>query len=241
MINSTEFLNLKPPKHIAIIMDGNARWSKQHNHPTSYGHKKGSENIIKIAKDAIELGVEYLTIYAFSLENWQRPKSEVDYLMRLSYEYLETKLSEVIKNDIKIKVIGNLDKIDSKMTDKIKQIEHLSKDNNKLVLTIAFTYGSRQEIVDAAKKIANDIDNKKINSQDLDIITFNKYLYTSEIPDPDLLIRTGGDHRLSNFLLWQCAYSELYFSELYWPEFDKEELIKAIKNFNQRERRYGKR
>ena len=241
MIESSVNSDLNPPQHIAIIMDGNARWSKQNKQPTSFGHKKGSENIIQIAQDAIELGVKYLTIYAFSLENWQRPKTEVDYLMKLSYEYLQSKADEVIKNGIKIKVIGNLDNVDQKITDKIKKIQELSKENKRLTLIVAFTYGARQEIVDAAKKIANDIDNKKISSQNLDIDTFKNYLYTSEIPDPDLLIRTGGDYRLSNFLLWQCAYSELYFSELYWPEFNKEELIKAIKDFNQRERRYGKR
>ena len=231
----------KIPDHIAIIMDGNARYAKSKSLPIKVGHKIGSDNVQKIANNCIEIGVKYLTIYAFSSENWNRPKEEVDYLMSLLYEYLSKEAQELIDSGIKIVVSGNLNSVEEKLKNKIRQVEELSKNNSKLTLSVAFSYGARQEIVDAVKKIAIAVNNQEIIIDDIDEDLFKKHLYHPEIPDPDLLIRTAGDLRISNFLLWQIAYTELYFSEKFWPEFDKFELIKAINNFNKRERRYGKR
>ena len=231
----------KIPDHIAIIMDGNARYAKSKSLPIKVGHKIGSDNVQKIANNCIEIGVKYLTIYAFSSENWNRPKEEVDYLMSLLYEYLSKEAQELIDSGIKIVVSGNLNSVEEKLKNKIRQVEELSKNNSKLTLSVAFSYGARQEIVDAVKKIAIAVKNQEIIIDDIDEDLFKKHLYHPEIPDPDLLIRTAGDLRISNFLLWQIAYTEFYFSEKFWPEFDKFELLKAINNFNKRERRYGKR
>ena len=231
----------KIPEHIAIIMDGNARYAKSKSLPIKVGHKIGSDNVQKIANNCIEIGVKYLTIYAFSSENWNRPKEEVDYLMSLLYEYLSKESQELIDSGIKIVVSGNLNSVEEKLKNKIRQVEELSKNNSKLTLSVAFSYGARQEIVDAVKKIAIAVKNQEIIIDDINEDLFRKHLYHPEIPDPDLLIRTAGDLRISNFLLWQIAYTEFYFSEKFWPEFDKFELIKAINNFNKRERRYGKR
>ena len=232
---------VKIPDHIAIIMDGNARYAKSKSLPIKVGHKIGSDNVQKIANNCIEIGVKYLTIYAFSSENWNRPKEEVDYLMSLLYEYLSKESQELIDSGIKIVVSGNLNSVEAKLKNKIQQVEELSKNNSKLTLSVAFSYGARQEIVDAVKKIAIAVKNQEIIIDDINEDLFKKHLYHPEIPDPDLLIRTAGDLRISNFLLWQIAYTEFYFSEKFWPEFDKFELLKAINNFNKRERRYGKR
>jgi len=231
----------KIPDHIAIIMDGNARYAKSKSLPIKVGHKIGADNVQKIANNCIEIGVKYLTIYAFSSENWNRPKEEVDYLMSLLYEYLSKESQELIESGIKIVVSGNLNSVEEKLKNKIRQVEELSKNNSKLTLSVAFSYGARQEIVDAVKKIAIAVKNQEIIIDDINEDLFKKHLYHPEIPDPDLLIRTAGDLRISNFLLWQIAYTEFYFSEKFWPEFNKFELIKAINNFNKRERRYGKR
>ncbi len=231
----------KIPNHIAIIMDGNARFAKNKSLPTKIGHKMGADNVQKITDNCIEIGVKYLTIYAFSSENWNRPAEEVSYLMDLLYEYLSKESAELMKRGIKIIVSGNLDNVEERLKNKIKQVEELSKNNTKLTLNVAFSYGARQEIVDAVKKIAVAVKNQEIIINNIDEDLFKKNLYQPEIPDPDLLIRTAGDLRISNFLLWQIAYTELYFSEKFWPEFNKNELLKAINNFNKRERRYGKR
>lgn len=233
--------HLKIPTHIAIIMDGNARWAKSKNLPIQVGHKVGSENVKKIAENCIELGVKYLTIYAFSSENWNRPKSEVDYLMNLLDDYLEKETKPLIEKDVKILVSGDLEKLPEPTKKKIAAIENLTKNNKSLVLNVAFSYGSRQEIISAVKKISLEVSKGEITLEQLDENTITKNLYQPEIPDPDLLIRTAGDFRLSNFLLWQMAYTELYFTEVFWPNFDKKHLLLAIENFNKRERRYGKR
>ena len=202
-----------------------------------------TSNAIKFSSEgaSIEIGVKYLTIYAFSSENWKRPQEEVKYLMDLLYDYLAKESSELMKRGIKIIVSGNLDNVEERLKNKIAQVEELSKNNTKLTLNVAFSYGARQEIVDATKKIAVAVKNQEIIIEDVNENLFSNYLYHPEIPDPDLLIRTAGDLRISNFLLWQIAYTELYFSEKFWPEFNKSELLKAINNFNKRERRYGKR
>jgi undecaprenyl diphosphate synthase len=228
-------------QHIAIIMDGNGRYASKKSLPTKFGHKKGIDNVKKIVNSCLDLNIKFLTIYAFSSENWNRSKEEIDFLMNSLYNYLSKESKELIEKNIKIIISGNLLKVNKKIIDKIHEVENLSKDNNKLTLNVAFSYGSRQEIVEASKKIAIDILNKKIMVDEIDEILFKTYLYQPNIPDPDLLIRTGGDQRLSNFLLWQNAYTELYFTPKFWPEFTKNDLIKAITNFNQRERRYGSR
>jgi len=237
---STKFIT-KVPNHIAIIMDGNARYAKSKSLPIKVGHKIGADNVQKIADNFIEIGIKYLTIYAFSSENWNRPQEEVKYLMDLLYDYLSKESSQLMNRGIKIVVSGNLECVEDRLKNKIKQVEELSKNNTKLTLNVAFSYGARQEIVDATKKIAVAVKNQEITIESVDENLFKKYLYHPEVPDPDLLIRTAGDLRISNFLLWQIAYTELYFSEKFWPEFNKSELHKAINNFNKRERRYGKR
>lgn len=231
----------KIPIHIAIIMDGNARFAESKSLPIKIGHKMGADNVQKITENCIEIGVKYLTIYAFSSENWNRPQEEVKYLMDLLYDYLSKESSELMNRGIKITVSGNLNNVEERLKEKIRQVEELSKNNSKLTLNVAFSYGARQEIVDAVKKIAVAVKNQEIIIDNIDEDLFKKNLYHPEIPDPDLLIRTAGDLRISNFLLWQIAYTELYFSEKFWPEFNKSELLKAINNFNKRERRYGKR
>ena len=222
-------------------MDGNARYAKSKSLPIKVGHKIGADNVQKIADNCIEIGIKYLTIYAFSSENWNRPKDEVGYLMNLLHEYLSKESAELMKRGIKIIISGNLDNLEERLKNKIQQVEELSKNNSKLTLNVAFSYGARQEIVDAVKKIAVAVKNQEITIENIDEDLFKKHLYRPEIPDPDLLIRTAGDLRISNFLLWQIAYTEFYFSEKFWPEFNKSELLKAINNFNKRERRYGKR
>lgn len=229
------------PSHIAIIMDGNARWAKAKNLPLSFGHKIGSENVRKVAESCIELGVKNLTIYAFSSENWDRPKEEVEYLMKLLDEYLTKETKPLIEKDVKIIISGNLEKLNKNTKEKISEIEEITKNNKALILNVAFSYGSREEITNAARKIALAVSNGKITVENINEDFFEKNLYHPEIPNPDLLIRTAGDQRLSNFLLWQAAYSELYFTKVYWPDFGKKDLILAISDFNKRERKYGKR
>jgi undecaprenyl diphosphate synthase len=232
---------LEIPSHIAIIMDGNARWAKSRNLPIDLGHKFGAENIRKIVENCIEMGVKYLTLYAFSMENWDRPKDEVEYLLKLLDNYLESEIEPLIKKNIAIVIAGDLSKLSDSLRNKILKIEEATKNNDSLMLNVAFSYGSRQEIVDATKQIILALENKEITFSQIDEKLFSKNLYRSNIPDPDLLIRTAGDKRLSNFLLWQLAYTELYFVDVFWPDFDKNHLLQAITEFNKRQRRYGKR
>lgn len=238
---SSKNISLKIPSHIAIIMDGNARWAKSKNLPLKIGHKKGAENIEKIADASIELGVKFLTIYAFSSENWNRPEDEVSYLMNLLDEYLSSQIKPLMEKNVKIVISGDLQKLSESTKAKITEIENLTKNNSALTLNVAFSYGARQEITNAVKNIAASYKEGKINFSQIDEALVAKNLYQVEIPDPDLLIRTGGDLRVSNFLLWQIAYSELHFTDCYWPDFSKKDLLLAIENFNQRERRYGTR
>ncbi len=229
------------PQHVAIIMDGNARWAQSKNLPLKVGHKIGSENLQKVAESCIEIGIKYLTVYAFSSENWDRPQDEVNYLMQLLDEYLEREAKSLMEKDVKIVISGNLQKISEPTKLKIHNIQNLTKHNKALFLNVAFSYGSRQEIVDAAKKISAGVKDGKINLDQISEELFAQNLYHAEIPDPDLIIRTAGDSRLSNFLLWQAAYAELYFTKTYWPSFGKKDLLLAINDFNKRERKYGKR
>lgn len=238
---SNETLKLNIPPHIAIIMDGNARWAKSKALPLSIGHKTGAQNLRKVAKNCIEVGVKFLTVYAFSSENWNRPKKEVTYLMKLLEEYLDNEVKELMENDIRILVTGNLEKLAESIKSKIAAAQDQTKNNKSLTLIVAFSYGARQEITDAAKQIAAEVSAKKISLAEIDESFFAKKLYQPEVPNPDLLIRTAGDFRLSNFLLWQAAYAELYFTKVYWPDFSKKDLVAAIKDFNKRDRRYGER
>lgn len=227
-------------KHIAIIMDGNRRWSKRHRLPQNYGHKKGAENVVKITRAMKESGVKYLTLYAFSTENWQRSEDEVGALMQLLREYLEKEFKEIMDNNVRIIFIGERDMLSQDIQEKIASIEKESAKNEDLTLCIALSYGSRQEILSAVKKVAQQALDKKIDIDNLSQETFSSFLYTDGIPDPDILIRTSGEQRISNYLLWQLAYTELFFTETLWPDFNKEELMSIIEQFSNRERRYGK-
>lgn len=234
---STETQNLQ---HIAIIMDGNGRWAAKKGLPRSVGHKKGAETVREITRAVGELGIKYLTLYAFSTENWQRDPEEVEALMDLLRQYLKSEMTELQKNGVRIVFIGEREMLPADITEAMKKLEADTLNNEKMTVCIALSYGSRQEIVYAARRIATLVKRGDISPEDIDIKMFSDMLYTKDIPNPDLLIRTSGEQRLSNYLLWQCAYSEFYFSDSLWPDFSREELEKIIVNYNQRERRYGK-
>ncbi len=227
------------PKHVAIILDGNGRWAKAKGMPRNYGHAQGSKNVERICEDAYRMGIKYLTVYAFSTENWSRPKEEVDALMKLLRNYMKTCLKTAEKNDMKIRVIGDKTKLDEDIRNRIAELEEATKNNGGLNFQIAINYGSRDEIVRAVKNLARDCAEGKVNPEDISEALIESYLDTHDIPDPDLLIRTSGEQRLSNYLLWQLAYTEFYFTDVPWPDFSKEELLKAVEQYNRRDRRYG--
>lgn len=227
-------------QHIAIIMDGNGRWATKKGLPRSFGHKKGAETVREITRAAGELGIKYLTLYAFSTENWQREPEEVEALMDLLRQYLKSEISELQKNGVRIVFIGERDMLPADIVESMKKLETDTLNNDKMTICIALSYGSRQEIVYAARRIATLAKRGDISPEDIDMKMFSDMLYTKDIPNPDLLIRTSGEQRLSNYLLWQCAYSEFYFSNSLWPDFSRKELEEIIANYNQRERRYGK-
>lgn len=227
------------PQHVAIILDGNGRWARSKGMPRNYGHAQGSKNVERICEEAWRMGIKYLTVYAFSTENWNRPKSEVDALMKLLRNYMKTCLKTAEKNDMKIRVIGDIAALDDDIKGRIKELEEASKDNGGLNFTIAINYGSRDEMIRAMKKLAQDCVRGQVDPAGIDESLYETYLDTHGIPDPDLLIRTSGELRLSNYLLWQLAYSEFYFTDIPWPDFTKEELVKAIEQYNSRDRRYG--
>ena len=229
---------MRVPNHIAIILDGNGRWAKKRGMPRSFGHVKGCENLEDICEVAKELGVKYLTVYAFSTENWKRSKEEVDGLMKLFRNYLKKCIKISQKNNMRVKVIGDITAFDSDIQESIEKLEDFSKDFTDLHFQIALNYGSRDEITRAVNRMLEDQKAGKLEtpvSQD----TISDYLDTAGIPDPDLMIRTSGELRLSNYLLWQLAYSEFYFTDVPWPDFKKEELVKSIEKYNERDRRYG--
>lgn len=227
-------------KHIAIIMDGNGRWAKKRGMPRSFGHKKGAENVIEITRAAKDAGVKYLTLYAFSTENWQRSKEEVDALMQLLREYLDKGFKDIMENNVRIRFIGERNMLATDILEKMRDIEAKSVDNTALTLCVALSYGSRQEILSAVKKTVQLVTEKKVALDEIDQALFSSNLYTTGIPDPDILIRTSGEQRISNYLLWQLAYTELFFTDTLWPDFNKNELLTILKNFSTRERRYGK-
>ena len=230
---------MKVPQHIAIILDGNGRWAKAKGMPRNYGHAQGSKNVERICEEAWRMGIKYLTVYAFSTENWSRPKSEVDALMGLLRNYMKTCLKTAAKNDMKVRVIGDMHPLDEDIKARIQELEEATVNNGGLNFTIALNYGSRDEIIRAVRKLAADCADGKVEPEQIDEKVFESYLDTHGIPDPDLLIRTSGEQRLSNYLLWQLAYSEFYFTDVHWPDFTKEELVKAIEEYNHRKRRFG--
>ena len=227
------------PRHVAIIMDGNGRWAKRKGFPKIAGHRAGAKSVEEIIKAAREAGIEILTLYTFSTENWKRPKKEVDSLMKLLEAYLDKETEKIAKKGIRVRAIGRIEGLPEGVRDKIKKIENRTKDNKGLLLNLALNYGGRPEITDAAKKIAEEVKAGKLSPEDISEEVFEKYLYTKDIPDPDLLIRTSGEMRLSNFLLWQLSYSEIYVTDTLWPDFRKKDLEKAIIEYQKRERRYG--
>lgn len=227
-------------QHIAFIMDGNRRWANKRRLPVAMGHKKGAEVLIDTAKAVKNLGVKYMTVYAFSTENWQREKSEVDGLMNLLRSYLDSSFKELEENNVKIVFIGERNMLAADIVAKMAKIEEKTAENDGMTLCVALSYGGRQEIVAAARKIAELVQGGSLKPENIDAGLFASMLYTAEMPEPDLLIRTSGEQRISNYLLWQLAYSEMYFSQTLWPDFSKEELEKIVEDFNKRERRYGK-
>ena len=231
---------MKEPNHVAIILDGNGRWAKAKGMPRNYGHAQGSKNVEKICEEAWRMGIKYLTVYAFSTENWSRPENEVAALMKLLRNYMKTCLKTAAKNDMKIRVIGDIEPLDDDIKSRIRELEAATTDNGGLNFTIALNYGSRDELTRAAQKMAKDCAEGKIKAEEIDESVFETYLDTHGIPDPDMMIRTSGEQRLSNYLLWQLAYSEFYFTDVPWPDFTKEELVKAIEEYNHRHRRFGK-
>ena len=233
-------LNKPVPEHIGIIMDGNGRWARKKGLSRIFGHTKGVESVRLVVKLAQEIGVSYLTLYAFSYENWKRPEEEVTGLLGLIRKHLLEELNELHRNQVCIRIIGERDKLPQDIQKLIQIAEKKTRQNKKLTLIIALSYSSRQEIIFAAKKLISDVQQEKIGLEDINEAMFSKLLYTQDIPDPDLIIRTSGEKRLSNFLLWQSAYSELYFSPLHWPDFSKEEFIKALDFYGSRHRRYGR-
>lgn len=227
------------PKHIAIILDGNGRWAKKRGLPRSAGHSMGAKNLENVVRYLKDTSVRYLTVYAFSTENWKRPKDEVDDLMALLEKYLRNYDELLGGEDVRLKIIGRKEGLSDTLIDLINEVEEKSKNRKQLTVNIALNYGGRQEICDAAKKIAEDVKSGKIDVSDIDENLFNDYIYTKNIPDPDLIIRPSGEERLSNFLLWQCAYSEFWFSNVCWPDFTPDKLEGAVADFQKRSRRFG--
>ena len=227
------------PRHVAVIMDGNGRWAERRGLDRVQGHRAGIEAVRATVRAAHELGVRFLTLYAFSTENWSRPKGEVDALMGLLEHYLAAELEELDRNGIRLRAIGRLERLPELARVKLKEALERTRDNSEMTVIFALSYGGRTEIADAARKLARDVESGKLDPEQIDEKTFGAYLYDPEIPDPDLLIRTGGEARVSNFLLWQIAYAELHVTDVMWPDFRKNDLVEAVWDYQQRERRYG--
>ncbi|NEW78607.1 MAG: isoprenyl transferase [Gelidibacter sp.] len=228
------------PNHIAIIMDGNGRWAELKGKPRVFGHKNGVTSVKEVIEGCREIGINYLTLYAFSTENWNRPKQEVKTLMALLVTSLRKELNSLVKNDIKLNTIGNIENLPEKAQTELAEVVEKTKNNTSLTLTVALSYGSREEIVNVIRNISKKVVNNQLAVEEINENIINNHLYTFSLPDVDLLIRTSGEKRISNFLLWQIAYAELYFTDTLWPDFRKENLFKAIVNYQQRERRFGK-
>ena len=228
------------PKHLAIIMDGNGRWAKNRGLFRTKGHEQGTQSVKETVEGSAQIGIPYLTLYAFSTENWSRPKREVDLLMKLLVSSLKNEQKTLQENDIKLNAIGNLETLPKKVKAELQEVINNTKDNTRMTLTIALSYGSREEILKTVKEISHKVKNNLISPSDIDETVINNHLYTHNLPEVDFLIRTSGEQRISNFLLWQIAYAELYFTDTLWPDFKKEDLFKALLNYQNRERRFGK-
>lgn len=228
------------PVHIAIIMDGNGRWAKKQGKKRIFGHKNGAKAVREVVEGCAELGIKNLTLYAFSTENWNRPKMEVEMLMKLLVSSLKKEVKTLMDNNIKLNTIGNIQALPGNICEELIEVMEKTRNNSHMTLTVALSYGSREELMNVVKQISNKVKNNIISVDDIDESVINNHLYTQNLPDVDLLIRTSGEHRISNFLLWQIAYAELYFTEVLWPDFKKEHLVKAINNYQNRERRFGK-
>ena len=230
---------LNMPRHVAIILDGNGRWAKAKGMPRNYGHVQGAKTVETICEDAYRMGIQYLTVYAFSTENWNRPRAEVDALMKLLRNYMKTCLKTAEKNRMCVRVLGEKSRLDEDIQNRILELEEATKDNDGLHFQIAINYGGRDEIVRASRKMARAVARGELLAEEITEETVSGYLDTAGIPEPDLLIRTCNEQRISNFLLWQLAYTEFYFTPVLWPDFTKEELIKAVEAYNHRDRKYG--
>ena len=240
-MNLKDSINLNNlPKHLAIIMDGNGRWAKQKGLLRAFGHENGTKSVRVTVETSAKLGISNLTLFAFSTENWRRPKLEVDLLMELLINSLKNELNTLQENNIKLNSIGNLDLLPKSAQKKLEEVIETTKNNSRMVLTLALSYGSREELINAVKNISNKVKNNIISIDNIDESIINQHLYTRDLPEVDLLIRTSGEHRISNFLLWQIAYSELYFTEVLWPDFKEDDLYEAIISYQKRERRFGK-
>jgi len=239
-INRNELLDKdKLPQHLAIIMDGNGRWAESRGLPRSAGHREGAKAVRRVITNCLDFNIPILTIFAFSTENWKRPKKEIGYLIKLFERVLSREKANLVKNNIKINFIGRLDNLPNSLTKKMEELHEATKKNNKLILNIAINYSGKTEIVDALKSILLKIDKKKLTIEEINENTIRNNLYTHNLPDPDLLIRTAGEMRISNFMLWQIAYTELWVTPVFWPDFDKNNLVEAIRNFQKRVRKYG--
>ena len=239
MAESIDLTGMNIPNHIAIIMDGNGRWAKKRFLPRTAGHKAGVETVRTIITECKRLGIKHVTLYTFSTENWKRPALEVETLMMLLQTYLKKEVEELNRNNVRLTAIGDIEKLPKACLEELKRAMELTKDNDGPNLNLALNYGGRYDITNAVKQISRDIENHKLNSDDITEETIKNYLSTKSIPDPDLVIRTSGEQRLSNFLLWELAYAELYFTDVYWPDFDEKELQKAIYAYQNRDRRFG--
>ncbi len=228
------------PNHVAIIMDGNGRWAKQQGLLRVIGHENGTKSVREVVEASAEIGIKHLTLYAFSTENWNRPKIEVQTLMKLLVKSLKKEIKTLQDNDIKLNAIGCLDDLPKKAKEELQEVIEKTKNNNRMILTLALSYGSRDELINMVKKISDKVKNNIISTESIDESIINKHLYTQNLPDVDLLIRTSGEQRISNFLLWQIAYAELYFTNILWPDFKKSDLYTALIDYQNRERRFGK-
>ena len=238
-VNKEQLLNAPLPQHIAIILDGNGRWARKRGLPRTAGHQEGAMNVREITKLCANIGIKALTVYAFSTENWKRPDEEVKFLMKLPIRFFDEFAPELVENNIRLNVIGNIDELPKDLQQKVLEITDLTKDNTKMTLTIALNYGSQDEIKQAIKSIATDVKNGDLEVEDINETVIENYLMTSDLPPLDLMIRTSGELRISNYLLWQLAYAELYFTSIAWPDFKEEQLYEALLDYQKRNRRFG--
>lgn len=238
-VNKEQLLNAPLPQHIAIILDGNGRWAKKRGLPRTAGHQEGAMNVREITKLCANIGIKALTVYAFSTENWKRPDEEVKFLMKLPIKFFNEFAPELVENNIRLKVIGNVEELPIDLQQKVLEISELTKNNTKMTLTIALNYGSQDEIKQAVQAIATDVKNGQLNVEDINEDVIDQHLMTSDLPPLDLMIRTSGELRISNYLLWQLAYAELYFTSIAWPDFKEEQLYEALLDYQKRNRRFG--